>query len=194
MRRRIITILGASSVLMMGSSLVYAQEVSVKTYVDPATRVENLVNAINQSNEEVNQQAKTVLDDHKQWADSAALSSYSGWTKFKAFWPFLGLSMQMGINTIDLGTNLSKMKFDAADQNMDDYHAIMKNMMTGSAQPMTYTTTKSLLGTIGKTQKVDLDTAKVRYYEGMAQAYAIPKKIIKAAGIAYQATVKSVDN
>ncbi|WP_151193007.1 hypothetical protein [Cysteiniphilum sp. JM-1] len=194
MRRQAIATLGVCSTLIFSGSLAYAANDAPNAYVDPTARVEALVNAINQSNAEVNKQAQDVLADHKQWADNAALSSYSGWTKFKSFWPFLGLSMQMGINTIELGTNLSKMKFDNADQNMDEYHTIMKNMMTGSAQPMTYTTTKSLLGTIGKTQKVDLDTAKVRYYDGMAQAYAVPKKIIKAAGIAYTSTIKSVDN
>jgi hypothetical protein len=196
MRRQAITTLGICSTLIFSGSLAYAANDAHNTYVDPTARVEAFVNAINQSNAEVNKQAQAVLADHKQWADSAVAEArtYSGWTKFKSFWPFLGLSMQMGINTIELGTNLSKVKFNDADQNMDEYHAIMKKMMSGAAQPMTYTTTKSLLGTIGKTQKVDLDTAKVRYYDGMAQAYAVPKKIIKAAGIAYTSTIKSVDN
>lgn len=192
MKRSISSIITVSIVL--SGSLSYASANLANTYVDPAQRVENLVNTINKSNQEVNQESKVVLDDHKQWADSAAVSSYSGWTKFKSFWPFLSLSMEMGINTIDLGMNLSKVDFKLADSNMDDYHSIMKRMMSGSAQPMTYTTTKSLLGTIEKTQKVDLETAKVRYYDGMAQAYAVPKKIINAADIAYKSVVQSVSN
>lgn len=177
---------------MAMSNITLANQ-SVGEYIPPVQRVEALVKAINESNEAVNKKAEAVEQDHQNWANSASISSYSGWTKFKAFWPFLSGSMQMGINTIEFGTDLSKIQFEKASGDLDQYHNIMTDMMNGSAQPMTFTTTKSLLHTIEKTQKVDLDIAKTRYANGMAQAYAIPKKIVGDANIAYQSTLKLKD-
>ncbi|MCF6776552.1 hypothetical protein L3V83_08205 [Thiotrichales bacterium 19X7-9] len=185
----------AMAATFTASSMIsaYAENTAVNKYTPTVERVEALVKAINAANEAINKQAENVQHDHQIWANSASISSFSGWTKFKAFWPFLSNSMRMGINTIQFGTDLSKIQFDKASSDLDQYHSIMTDMMNGGAQPMTFTVTKSLLHTIQSTQKVDLSTAKIRYYEGMAQAYAIPKKIVGDANIAYQATLKLKD-
>lgn len=161
--------------LPLMTPLAYAQSNVQTQYTDPAERVQQLVDQIKKSSENITRKTKEVKEDHENWANSAAASDYTTWQKFQALPEYVVNSFKMVTISKNLSTHLSDMQFEKANRDLDQYHVTMKEMMNGSAQAMSYSTTKTFLHILEKMDHVDLESAKYRYYNLMATAYAIPK-------------------
>ncbi|WP_018299832.1 hypothetical protein [Fangia hongkongensis] len=180
--------------LPLMTPLAYAQSNVQTQYTDPAERVQQLVDQIKKSSENITRKTKEVKEDHENWANSAAASDYTTWQKFQALPEYVVNSFKMVTISKNLSTHLSDMQFEKANRDLDQYHVTMKEMMNGSAQAMSYSTTKTFLHILEKMDHVDLESAKYRYYNLMATAYAIPKKLIEGANIAYSTTSQGISN